>query len=224
MRIIGGKDFYDGGLMYGRDEDVVFVRHKNKTMSNKEVPFVNYAQFSNRYGYTKFDAELYIFYAAGVKYPMVRVTPKHIDDGQGVRYFWKRDDYAAFCAKHNEQPQAFSYWHLNRDNQFKPWEAKITPYETDWLISNHITILHSQKYWDGGKEATCWTVDPFDLNRFEMQKHVNPFDMFQQISAWVGGVLPRNPNPMVEITDDKIKAAKHGMDRWSFRKMGVNSK
>ena len=31
-------------------------------------------------------------------------------------------------------------------------------------------------------------------------------------------------NPMVQITDDEVKIAKHGMDRWSFRKMGSKSK
>jgi hypothetical protein len=47
---------------------------------------------------------------------------------------------------------------------------------------------------------------------------MDPFTLFQELSMFVGGVLPRNPNPMVEITDDKVKVAKHGFDKWSFRK------
>ncbi len=41
---------------------------------------------------------------------------------------------------------------------------------------------------------------------------------------WVGGVLPRSGNPMVEITDDKVKAHKAGFDQWSFRKMPEKTK
>ena len=40
---------------------------------------------------------------------------------------------------------------------------------------------------------------------------------FQELDMWMSGALGMPGAPMVEI-DDKYRMAKHGMDKWSFRK------
>jgi hypothetical protein len=53
----------------------------------------------------------------------------------------------------------------------------------------------------------------------EFYRVLDAYSAFQRISEWVGGTLANTGNPMVAITDDRIKAHKHGFDRWSFRKL-----
>lgn len=74
------------------------------------------------------------------------------------------------------------------------------------------------------KRVALWEVNGDGLNDVDFIKVLDPVQAFQQLSMWVGGVLPQPGNPMVQITDDSVKLVKHGMDKWSFRKMGKNSK
>jgi hypothetical protein len=46
---------------------------------------------------------------------------------------------------------------------------------------------------------------------------MDPFTLFQELSMFVGN-LPQPGPPMVQITDPDIKIAKHGFDKWSFRR------
>jgi hypothetical protein len=55
------------------------------------------------------------------------------------------------------------------------------------------------------------------LNDFEFIKVIDPVTAYQEISMWIGGVLPKSDNAMINITDeDRIK--QHGFDKRSFRK------
>ncbi len=70
---------------------------------------------------------------------------------------------------------------------------------------------------DGVDRQSAWTVNSDTLKDYDFVKVVDPVRAFQELSMWVGGVLPKPGNPMVQITDDKVKLAKHGMDATSFR-------
>lgn len=74
------------------------------------------------------------------------------------------------------------------------------------------------------KQEPLWEVNCEGLKEVDFIKVLDPVQAFQQLSMWVGGVLPQPGNPMVQITDDAVKLAKRGMDKWSFRRMGKNSK
>lgn len=65
----------------------------------------------------------------------------------------------------------------------------------------------------------AWRVNGDDLSEFQFWKAVDAFQTFQMISMWVGGVLPRQGNPAVEIVDDQVKIHKAGFDlKTSFRR------
>jgi len=61
------------------------------------------------------------------------------------------------------------------------------------------------------------------LKDVEFYKVYDAFTAFQELSMFVGGVMGGKVPKTVEISDsDRI--AMHGYDKWSFRKMGKNSK
>jgi len=69
------------------------------------------------------------------------------------------------------------------------------------------------------RKEGVWRINGDDLKDLEFFRAVDAFSLFQKISQWVGGTIAGSGNPMVEIVDDKIKAHKHGFDKWSFRKL-----
>jgi len=63
-----------------------------------------------------------------------------------------------------------------------------------------------------------WRADTDGLKDIGFQSALDPVTAFQELAMWVGGTLSsRGPNT-VEIVDDEVKLAKHGMDKTSFRR------
>jgi hypothetical protein len=60
------------------------------------------------------------------------------------------------------------------------------------------------------------TTNPF-LKGYSFAKVKDPFTAHQEISQYVGGLLPQPERPMIEVSD-KDKVAKHGFNEWSFRR------
>jgi hypothetical protein len=98
-----------------------------------------------------------------------------------------------------------------------------TPAQLDWLVENRVAIAvwcdHNTQYSRRGSAWHCNSAEKaWSLKEYDFPRAMDPFTLLQELSMFVGGVLPRNPNTMVEITDDKVKLAKHGFDKWTFRK------
>lgn len=56
------------------------------------------------------------------------------------------------------------------------------------------------------------------LTAFNIQHDLNPFEVWQDISMWIGGIMPGGCSPMVEISNEN-KITKAGFDlKISFRK------
>jgi hypothetical protein len=239
MRIIGGKDYYDAGLMYGIDEDTVFVRHKNKTLDNIKYQTIKRMSELSVYGYTdgknsfklynhgydslgKLRFKEYKFIIAGKLYNCISIR----DENSSVENFcWSYSKFDNILSKYRykrclNKPTKYFYTYDKvyvEPNWFNTFN--LTDESIQFLINNRITIAHKET--SNYSSDSLWNIDPYDLYSFDMVKRIDPFTLFQQISSWVSGVLPRNPNPITEITDDKVKIHKHGFDKLSFRKMKV---
>lgn len=55
------------------------------------------------------------------------------------------------------------------------------------------------------------------LKNMDFYKIVDPFTAFQELSMFIGGVMGGKSPSMIEVTD-KDRIAKHGFDKFSFRK------
>jgi hypothetical protein len=167
-----------------------------------------------------------------------------ITEGSGVHEvktehrFWKADKFNAFLEEHNWIVGAFHLWH---ERGYTYLEEKfavrdVTDDALQALIEKKIVIVQPKgqppaaEYQYRGRAGwleadSDWVANGDSLKDWDFQKAVDPVTAFQEISQWVGGTLSATNGPnTVEITDDKIKIAKHGMDHWSFRKQGKNSK
>jgi hypothetical protein len=206
MKIIGGKDFYDSALSYGMDESVVYIRHKDKRMMANEVPIKTLTYIYVRKDAARMMLEIGKIILAGKIYRyVVFENPRKV--------VFTLDDYNKEMSIRGYS-EYFTY--RKGDNSF---DVKLKPEEISWLIENKITIMRSCS--DSMFERiqnSYWLIEPFDLYTFQFQRFKNPYEVFQEISMWVGGILPKTGNMPVQITDDKVKIGKHGFDKFSFRK------
>ena len=140
--------------------------------------------------------------------------------------FWDQNSLGKFLATRGARIGREHAPHNSRWT--KPFaRGKLEREVLDACLRNNVSVATrysdlTQKVGSSGEAA--WSVNSDDLRRYDFFKITHPMEAFQELSMWVGGVLSNSGNPMVQITDDKIKIAKHGMDKWSFRKMGKDSR
>jgi len=91
--------------------------------------------------------------------------------------------------------------------------------QVKYLVENRvvIAIYHERESRRNWQAPVYWTINSDGLKSVEFYRRVPPPQAFQEISMWVGGVMPQSSVPTVEISD-KVRAEKHGMDKWSFRR------
>lgn len=226
MRIIGGKDYYDSGLAYGRDESLVFVRRRHSTaepMRLYDVP-LKYPSSLPISGSRDTFMPLYVWFAGkrygGVLYNSApnyglsrsyEITNSHLQQ----RWFWNCKSFLAFLA---EKKIFLRNELLSTEKIGKHFSGNGSDIERDWLIENGVAIVIPHISY--GKQEG-WFLNTDGLKSIDFVKALDPFTAFQELSMFVGGVMARPDRPIVEITDNKVVAAKHGFDEWSFRKPGA---
>lgn len=116
------------------------------------------------------------------------------------------------------------------DNRYRPFARyKLTGPALDVVMEDRVAVAtltedDIAEFEDRSYSAARrvqdhqWRVDDDTLKDVEFGKVLDPVRAFQELSMWVGGVLPRPGPPMVQITDPKVLLAKAGMDKTSFRK------
>lgn len=246
MRILGGHDYYDTALAYGRDETLVFVRspaQKARTVEPEtsvlRLPPENTVTFKGSYEYVHRSTHMHgdveytvyprVLWFAGKRFGAMRVHRYGRGRASGIMddlWFWQEDRFSEFLTTvdaHLREPRK------DRSPEDSINAATISAFFSDegredeiaWLVENRISIaLQTREV--GVPEH--WRIDSDGLKDIHFQKRVDPYEAFQMLSQWVGGVLPRAGAEMVTISGEKTMLRKHGMDEWSFKTLPAASK
>lgn len=241
MRIIGGRDYYDNARAFGSDSQIVF----NRTQTEKSelfslLPFVGerwlpeferkeklrgVPYWKSRYVHGKFDSGKY---SHTLDFVIVIFAGKLY---RGLRH----DIYTTPMTRHHFWSDEKAYQTLDDlglvyrrgyDNQPFPKLGchDLTKTQTQYLIDNRISIAIDADWADVRYKKERWRIDTDGLKDVDFAKIVDPFQAFQELSMWVGGVLPQMTNPIVELLGEDIMLAKHGMDGMSFKKYPSKTK
>ena len=247
MRIIGGKDYYDSALSVGRDEAIVYVRKGVKSSdvfppidwiaampaALEEKPLsVRYANASRMRRYGEFDqvsldgghVELspIVVWFCGKRYGAMRW--RFVSEFQRVgdrpsspdRVYWNYNEFEA--ALHAIGSGIVTRGFLVDRDAGGPirrhFEVKGGKTSEDWLMDNRVAIAVR----DMSRNAFGWMLDCDVLKTVEFHRVMAPFEAMQELSMYVGGVLASPGRAMIDIVDPKIKIAKHGFDKTSFRR------
>lgn len=233
----------DEDLIYLRDDEVVSAKDcplvpyyphgllvankKHDSWSSRNEIYVRQCSY---------DFRSISIYVSGKHYGGIWAKGNHLGDPTFEEIFWDYDKFESFVENLgffvNVPKDKFYSWERNLEYKkafltLRDWmtPSEVTVEQLAWIIENRVAIAinHGWQNWDQRKQiAPDWHINcaskEFNLKDLGFARAVDPYTMFQELSMFVGGVLPRNPNPMIEITDPKIKIAKHGFDKWSFRK------
>lgn len=235
MRIIGGHDYYDSALAYGRDDDIMFVRdacqfmHKDTPLEWPIETIFSYngrqERYADRYYHvvdktTRYTRPL-VLYICGVRYFGVEIYDLY---GDFKEVFWSYDKLAEYAAKHKLKIIDNSKWSWRPEPSLEQrWTMKTTKEQLDWLIENRVAIAiggYENHEFRDPKDRMVWYCNDaktHSLRSLQFQKVMDPFTLFQELSMFVSN-LPKDGPLMVQITDPDIKIAKHGFDKWSFRR------
>lgn len=240
MRIFGGHDYYDTALALGRDETLVFERssaEKARELKEAEVVLRPPPERVVRFRSPTFirdtkhvhDGIEYAIYPRVVWFAGRRHGGMQVDRYGGVRHgllsdlwFWDAERFAEFLSSIDAElrgPRKGS------DPEGTINTASIGSFFSDpgqdkevaWLVEHRISIAISETdRWRSAKDAS-WRIDCDGLKDIHFQRRIIPYEAFQMLSQWVGGVLPRKGAEVVAIKDEKTMLSKHGMDKWSFK-------
>lgn len=269
MKLIGGRDYYDNALFYGRDETITFVRRPSmfsdpEGLLDLEIPGhepitsgrIEFARIdrtrdtrwrdTTEDGFYSPDRFFWtcplVVYAAGRRYAGIEMIgisrndhrQKYLENSlaQTRNFFYTFDEFDTFVKSYGyEIAESGHRWRYSKAPEIaRPLQAvkdhfsrPIDDKTKRWMIEQRHSIVivrtcfRDKDRYHRFRQAS--EIDSDGLHHIQFYRAVDPAQMMQELSMWLGGVLPRPGALTVEITDDKIKAAKHGMDKWSFRKM-----
>lgn len=236
MRIIGGKDYYDGALAFGRDESLVFARErlsKATLVAAKNLPLEtpNRLLTANKSGrwidpeaikhkdacYAVVPASIWF---AGKRYGAVFAYNRFWNSkGTDRTWFWNAAELKDFLSQVEvtlSPPERWSNDWIDASKIEDHFNDEGRVSDREWLIANGIAIAIPDTDIYGEKG---WFFNTDGLKKMDFARVLHPYAALQELSMYVGGVMVRPENPSVTITDDKVIASKHGFDDWSFRKM-----
>ena len=230
---VGGKihDYYDGALAYGRDESLYFDRETLEIKS--KFPDELAALLKNKLGGSYWSdhfiirttyAKIGIIGFCGKLYPFIHLKTDEfpviklpVHDEYFFGNFDKLHELVFLDPKMQVvRDSLFEVSRFSRKNDYtRLLEAYnvLSEYASDEPFIRHNSPYFSITY--GRYRDATMTLCP-RLADFKFYKVKDPFTAFQEISMYLGGVIPRQVPEMINISD-KDRIAQHGFDKLSFR-------
>ena len=231
-------DYYDGCLAYGADPKTVYLRNEIPFKSRKEWPihihttplrtrFRNViSKFLGRWG--EYDHGLILF--CGKPYPYVcfsrtikgnQYNPTAVIE---LTYCYNIEQIGEYFAKHGSKEERIQYFNsvVRKQDSFK--QAFEVFFKQNQIVEKTINDILCKfespcihlVIRDNHYEGDALVVNP-ELKKLQFYRIVDAYTAFQELSMYISGVMGGSAPPMIEI-GDKIRAEKHGFDKWSFRK------
>lgn len=235
MRIISKfHDYYDRGMGQGQDQSLLYVRHTQEIKGDDRAAYPILQKFSHPMGIIKEDIynrlETVPFFVGfcGKMYRGIAVRRQY----WSLMQTWVTDDTAMLYYDLTLLEQCFAQYgfDLHKSEQrrwYKGWMNERKKRLTEWL-GNQGTLENEKMMIE--KRISIFTVSEIRhgngtliinprLTDFGFYKLFNAYQAFQELSMWIGGVLPRDGALMATV-DEKHRYMQHGFDpKWSFRKM-----
>jgi len=234
MRIISKfKDYYDSAQGYGLDPKLIYKRINSKVDTINIKALEKYKYQIHKTFYTKnklakgerslsISVRNCLVCFCGKLYP-VAITERYVEDNRHyVSYSYTQKDAKIALIKagynSNFRKERAIYqrrdWYRSNQSDVEFFNRR----DSEELLQLCIDNKYLYFVLEGSKEIEM-TLNPC-LRDYGFQKIFGPYEAFQEISMFLGGVLGSEAAPMVQI-EDKYIAAGHGFNKWSFKKMST---
>jgi len=235
MRIISKKhDYYDKVMIYGADATVIFNRklveyHKADDFS----PDIE-KHFRETFGLLRgkrLDLEAFAVIFCGMIHKGIRIETE-----ERSGFGWVKGYNKTYCFNAKETIKFLENNKIDVEKDFEkrtytngkfvkaPVKRRIEMFFEDsgsdkfmnLMIEKRCSILLVERT-DYYGDSLKVTENPV-LKKVGFFRAVDPYTAYQQLSMFVGGILPKKEKPIIKISD-KDMIIKKGFDKWSFRKM-----
>lgn len=199
MRIISSwRDFYDGGMAYGLDRSIIYVRESQEIKLDNDK-------------YHSYDS-LNPFYVGfcGKIYPGVMHLYPDKNYNYQYKIFYKKEEVVQFIEDNPDLDRLLSF-----DKYSKSSFNKHFTEENYSGLKNIFSKYNVPCFVKDIHKNVLITNPP--LRDWEFFKVLDPWTTYLELSMYVSGVLLSNVKPIPEIDDETLASAK-GFDKWSFRK------
>jgi hypothetical protein len=225
------KDYYDAGMGHSADKSLIYVRGNHAWDIKKEPipehlsPLVAFAKEHKPRGFqiprpTRDWDEVRVNFGvvllAGRIYPFARLSRCKTYHPAEIFYRFDYDSLKALLIEHGVDMDK----RCARESMFnrglkRParnaalfFSLKGSDQLSDFTYKNQLVVAslafgHLQ-------------VNP-RLANFEFFRAMDPYQAFQEMSMFLGNLAA--PDPLPVVLSEKERVAKHGFDKWSFRKM-----
>jgi hypothetical protein len=211
MRIFGGHDYYDVGLSLGIDTTITLVRSRNATIDLSALkiafPSVNVTCYEDKLLVTSMTVVFCNTVYRGIK----------ITDNKNKLLFWDYDKFMDWKNQNKIKVRLAMVWEFPNftfKDYFRP--LSVASNLRELMIRKKISILIEDETNSDLKGSV--KVNPWGLKEMGFAKALDPYQAFQELSMWIGGVLGGTSPEIVTIKDDIVLAESHGFDKvTSFR-------
>lgn len=229
MRIISKtKDYYDGVMGMGIDYECPYIREKQEIVIDKTEPhiYINAWKRGMEVNGHIYDIEnckirewqkqpfeergYFLIGFCGKIYPCVRIE----DINKNVKYLYNK-------VTENKDVE-FRRYHMGTEVNFfdKDWSA-FEKYFIEYKTP--VFTVRPEKF-NMEYLRTKVLILNDELKQYDFMKIKDPYTAFQEIYMYISGILGVNQRPMIQLSDEQIKA-KHGFNhKYSFKKEPKNLK
>ena len=231
MKIIRGKDYYDYALAYGVDPEIVLARdnidiskddkflrnnihssYRDFEVLDKDEKYLPWVHNRLKFAHGKYlNIVSRTVIVAGVQHFGYRLDTESEYEIESSVYAWSEEELKKLV-------ESFGFGFRRRKRMFTNeyfngiFEWKCNDTLLDYLKKNRYHIVTLNNNYDD------WRANGDNLKDFQFFKKMDPFQITQELSMWIAN-LPKDPLPKpLDITDNNVKIAKHGFDKFSFRK------
>lgn len=239
MRIIAKthRDYYDSAQALGQDQGLLYVRDQRvfgttdvfDDLLKTHLYLVDTDRRSRAY---RLDASpafysVQIIGFCGKIYPSVTVAAT-AEEGMPRTTLYKAEDVHTFVRENVDPKKAEIYfkkkkWRGSKKFEYYGWCGQ---HKIDRFFENCLSAQdkYMQKFMEASSPILVGRVTDknagvyadYELKSLEFFKVFDPFQAFQEISMFLGGMAsPEKPIP--PVSNDDMRDAK-GFDKWSFRK------
>jgi hypothetical protein len=224
-------DYYDSVLKFSQtDEDgVVYERESKQYVFDKNMAEIKSSGHVQYY----LNSNLYFIGFCGKIYPVFNY---HFEEGESKNFhigidnealIEKIKEYKKRASGRYEYPDSVC---LNKllgiKEQFDWWRnyTYVNPFKLeDFFIKYETPIFVFCNSVENRERKWTLKTNPC-LKDFDFQRIVDPYSAFQEISMFFNSTLTNVKTPKMPVGSDVVIAESKGFDKWSFRKMGENSK
>lgn len=231
MKIISKfKDYYDSVSHQYLDREILYIRDSaTLNFERSQIPRVDRFRVNNKVSQEEWILSFEVIGFCGELYPVILATSTN--KGRETRSkcfgFYSIDDLGKFLEANNITISEKRKYRLYTSRDFgysqtledikRFFQASAEFESLKDLFQKHNTPAFVYRRNDIGSNGFVTVINPM-LKNYSFSKMKDPFTAHQDLYQFVGGYLNQPEKTTVELSD-KMRAEKHGFDKWSFRKL-----